>query len=423
MSRPSTELVVGFIPLLDCAALTVAKELGFAADEGIELTLVKESSWASIRDRLIVGHFDAAHMLGPMAVSTTLGIGHVAVPIIAPFALGLGGNAVTFSIALRDELQRHGGPTGPAPRTAEAWTSHAMAEGEALRRVVAARARTGHEPLTLGMVYPFSCHNYELRYWLAAVGIDPDRDVRLVVIPPPLLVESMRAGYIDGFCVGEPWNSVAVEADVGVIAFPTTAVWRLSPEKVLGCRSDWADRHEEELAALLRALYRASEWCERSENHGELAQLLADPHYIGAPRDLLHRALTGVVALGHHSPAVPLDDFHVSVRQAATFPWVSHALWFYSQMVRWGQTHWSEAGLVAARATYRPDLYRAALAPLDLDLPTLDMKVEGDSAAPVAVPSSKGTLTLGPWGFVDGRTFDPSDLPAYLRALARPRGA
>ena len=297
-----------------------------------------------------------------------------------------------------------------------------MAEGEALRRVIATRAKAGFEPLTFGMVYPFSCHNYELRYWLAAVGIDPDMDVRLVVIPPPLLVDSMRAGYIDGFCVGEPWNSVAVEAGVGSILFPTTAVWRLSPEKVLGCRRDWATRHPEQLGALLRCLYRATEWCDRTENHGRLAEMLAEDRYVGASHELLHCALAGMLALSHDTPVVPLQDFYVPLAHSATFPWKSHALWFYSQMVRWRQTHWSEASLAMARDTYRPDLYRRALAPFDLDLPAVDTKVEAEAASAPPVASTKGTADAGPWGFVDGRTFDPSDLPGYLRALARPGG-
>ncbi len=170
---------------------------------------------------------------------------------------------------------------------------------------------------------------------------------------------------------------------------------------------------------MLRSLYRASAWCDRAENHAELAHLLAQPRYVGAPLELLHRALSGAFALSSDSPAVVLEDFHVPFAGAATFPWVSHALWFYSQMVRWGQARWSEAGLELARGAYRPDLYRRALATLDLDLPLADMKVERSSSAAVEVASSKGTLSLGATGFVDGKAFDPSDLSGYLDALAR----
>lgn len=384
-----TELVVGFIPLLDCASIAVARELGFAEREGLQLTLVRESSWANIRDRLMVGHFDAAHMLGPMAVASSLGIGHVRVPLIAPFALGLGGNAVTVSTAVRREMAQY----EPAMASGENGSAAAGVSGEALRRVVAARARSGMTPLTFGMVYPFSCHNYELRYWLAASGIDPDRDVRLVVIPPPLLNDSMMAGYIDGFCVGEPWNSVAAQAGAGSILLPTTAIWRRSPEKVLGCRADWAARHPDSLAALLRSLYRASAWCSDPANHDALATLLAEPGYVGESRELLRNALAGRPVLSKGGVPVDIEEFFVPFAHAATFPWVSHALWFYSQMVRWGQTSWSDADVELARGTYRPDLYRSALASLDVDLPAVDTRDEV---------------------FFDAKPFDPDSLRAYV---------
>jgi NitT/TauT family transport system ATP-binding protein len=374
-------IILGFIPLLDCASLIVAAERGFAAQEDLDLTLVRETSWANIRDRLIIGHFDAAHLLGPMAVASTLGIGHVRVPVIAPFALGRGGNAITASLRLWDEMERAGAAPGGHPRL----------QGTALKQVVDARNRAHLEPLTFGMVYPFSCHNYELRYWLAASGVDPNRDVRLVVIPPPFLVDALRAGQIDGFCVGEPWNSVAVNAGAGVIVTPTTAIWPMSPEKVLGCRPEWAQRHPLQLAALLRALYRASQWCEQSENHADLAQLLAQPRYVGAPAEVLRRGLDNALALRHGSPAVAIPDFYVPVARAATFPWVSHAVWFYLQMVRWRQIEFSPAHVAAACATYRPDLYRAALAHLVADIPGADVQAER---------------------FFDGAAFEASDLTA-----------
>ncbi|HWG32401.1 MAG TPA: CmpA/NrtA family ABC transporter substrate-binding protein [Steroidobacteraceae bacterium] len=374
-------IILGFIPLLDSASLVVAAERGFAAQEGIELTLVRETSWANIRDRLIIGHFDAAHLLGPMAVASTLGIGHVRVPLIAPFALGRGGNAITASLRLWEQMERAGAVPGGHPRL----------QGAALERVVAARNSAHLEPLTFGMVYPFSCHNYELRYWLAASGIDPNRDVRLVVIPPPFLVDALRAGQIDGFCVGEPWNSVAVNAGAGVIVTATTAIWPMSPEKVLGCRPEWAQRHPMQLASLLRALYRASQWCEQAENHADLAQLLAQPRYVGAPAELLRRGLENALVLRHGSPAAAIPDFYVPAARAATFPWVSHALWFYSQMVRWRQIEFSAEYVAAARATYRPDLYRAALGSVIADIPVADVQADR---------------------FFDGTLFDAGDLTA-----------
>lgn len=379
-----SSVIVGFIPLLDCAPLVVAAEKGFGADEKLDLTLVRETSWANIRDRVVVGHFDAAHMLGPLPIASTLGIGHVRMPMIAPFSLGLGGNAITVSMALWQQMHGEGTEIGIDPTV----------QGTALHHVVRARERAGKAPLTFAMVYPFSAHNYELRYWLAASGIHPDHDVRLVVIPPPLLVDAMREGQIDGFCVGEPWSSLAVSVGVGCIAVPTTAIWGLSPEKVLGCRLGWAQRYPERLAALIRALYRAAQWCDRPENHAELARLLAEPRYVGAPADILLRGLANRLRLEPGGAERQVPSFYVPYDHAATFPWVSHALWFYSQMVRWRQIEFSAQDVAQVRATYRPDLYRVALEPLGVDISAEDMKIER--------------------GFFDDRSFDAGDLPLYV---------
>jgi ABC-type nitrate/sulfonate/bicarbonate transport system substrate-binding protein len=392
-----SSVIIGFIPLLDCAPLIAAAEKGFAAAEGLDLTLVRETSWANIRDRVVVGHFDAAHMLGPMAVASTLGIGHLQVPIVAPFSLGLGGNAITVSNALWQEMAKAGAEIGADPAR----------QGIALREVVGRRERTKQPPLTFAMVYPFSCHNYELRYWLAATGIDPDRDVRLIVLPPPLLVDALREGQIDGFCVGEPWNSLAVTVGVGHIVAPTSAIWRFSPEKVLGCRLDWTQRYPQRVSALVRALYRAALWCDSSQNHVELARLLAEPRYVGAPADILMRGLANMLVLSPDGERRDVLNFYVAARHAATFPWRSHALWFYSQMVRWQQTEYSADHVERVAATYRPDLYRTALAPLRIELPQEDTKIEGghDDASD---------------GFFDRKKFDSRDLPTYLASFAKP---
>lgn len=360
------KLTVGFIPLLDCAPIVAAAEQGFAAAEGLNLRLVRETSWANIRDRLIVGHLDAAHMLGPMAVASTLGVGHLRAPVIAPFALGLGGNAITVSMPLWEQMAGEGASIGAGARV----------QGDALASVVRSRARAGHEPLTFGMVYPFSCHNYELRYWLAAVGIEPDRDVRLVVIPPPFIADAMRTGQIDGFCVGEPWSSVAAEAGVGVIVTTATAIWPLSPEKVIGCRAEWAEENRDRLDALIRALYRAALWCEDPVNHSDLAHMLGASRYIGASANLLQNALGNKLSLSAGLPPVSIPDFYFMAKHHATFPWVSHALWFYSQMLRWRQIEEAVGDIDVVRNTYRPALYRRALAPLKVDLPRADTKVE-----------------------------------------------
>jgi NitT/TauT family transport system ATP-binding protein len=360
------KVTIGFIPLLDCAPIVAAVEQGFAAAEGLDVRLVRETSWANIRDRLIVGHFDAAHMLGPMAVASSLGVGHLRAPMIAPFALGLGGNAITVSMSLWEQMSSEGASIGAGPHV----------QGKALARVLESRARAGIEPMTFGMVYPFSCHNYELRYWLAAVGIDPDRDVRLVVIPPPFIADAMRTGQLDGFCVGEPWSSVAAEAGVGVIVTTATAIWPLSPEKVIGCGAAWADQNRERLDALIRALYRSALWCEDAANRADLAHMLGASRYIGAPANLLQNALGNKLSLSAGTPPVSIPDFYFMAKHHATFPWVSHALWFYSQMLRWQQVQEAVGDIGVVRNTYRPDIYRRALAPLKLELPAADTKIE-----------------------------------------------
>jgi two-component system, oxyanion-binding sensor len=364
MSRP--RIVAGFIPLLDCATLVAAAECGFAAQEGVDLRLVRETSWANIRDRVIVGQFQAAHMLGPMVVSSSLGIGHLKVPLVAPVALGLGGNALTVSSALYQAMHPDGDDDDLDPRR----------QGAALQGVVRARAARGAAPLMLAMVYPFSCHNYQLRYWLAASGIDPDQDVRLVVIPPPLLVDALRAGQIDGFCVGEPWSSVAVAAGVGHLITTGTLIWPRSPEKVLGQRQDWAEQNPDTVAALVRAIVRAALWCEDASNHESLAQLLAGPRYVGVPAALLQSALSAAMPLRAGGDPVPVPDFLRFARDGANYPLPGHAQWFYRQMVRWRQVEDTPAAQAIADATYRPDLYRAAVRDFGLPLPSGDARTE-----------------------------------------------
>jgi two-component system, oxyanion-binding sensor len=382
-------LIIGFIPLLDCATLVAALEKGFVADEGLQVALVRETSWANIRDRLVVGHFDAAHMLGPMTLASTLGIGHLKVPIIAPYSMGLGGNAITVTKDLWQRMKHFGAAPGGDPRQ----------QATALAAVIHERAARNAPPLTFGVVYPFSCHNYELRYWLAVAGIDPDRDVRLVVVPPPLSVDALRQHQVDGYCVGEPWNSLAVAAGVGCIVTTTQAIWNNCPEKVLGCREEWAHQNPERLDALLRAMYRAAVWCEQPAHHEELASILAEPRYVGVAADVLQIGLSGHLRFEPNHDAVMPQSLGMLnfVSHHATFPWINHAAWFYSQMVRWGQVANNPALARAAYATYRPDIYRRALKPLRVQMPTSDTKREG-----------------GNDGFFDGRPFNAEALDDYI---------
>ena len=201
------ELRVGFIPLADATALLIAVDKGFCAAEGLEVELVREVSWSNIRDKLNIGLFDAAHLIAPVAIASSLGLGHIKVPIIAPVGLGINGNAITVSPALHAAITDAASGELSAP----------LVTARALARVVAERKKRGAEPLTFGMTFPFSTHNYHLRFWMAAGGVDPDEDVRLVVLPPPYMVDSLVNKQVDGFCVGAPWNSSAVDKGVGHI--------------------------------------------------------------------------------------------------------------------------------------------------------------------------------------------------------------
>jgi len=219
-------LRVGFIPLIDAAALLIAVDKGFAATEGLAIDLVREVSWSNVRDKLNIGLFDAAHLLAPLAIASSLGIGHVKMALLAPFMLGLNGNAITVSPGLYDALAS----------AADGKLDDPKVSARALARVVAGRRRTGAEPLTFGMTFPFSTHNYQIRFWMAAGGVDPDEDVQLVVLPPAYMVDSLSSHQVDGFCVGAPWNSIAVQLGIGRILHFGCEIFARAPEKVLAVR-------------------------------------------------------------------------------------------------------------------------------------------------------------------------------------------
>ncbi|MCG5481954.1 MAG: ABC transporter substrate-binding protein, partial [Ensifer alkalisoli] len=261
----TADITLGYMPLFDSAVLIAAVEKGFAGDEGLSVQLVRETSWANIRDRIAVGHFQAAHMLAPMPIASNLGLTPLSLELVAPFALGLGGNAVTVSRALWGRMFAEGAGPGTDP----------SANGTALGHVVENRRAAGEPPLRFAVVHPFSGHNYELRYWLAACGVDPETDVEIVMVPPPLMADALATGAIDGFCAGEPWNSVAIADGAGRIVTTKASIWRLSPEKVLGVSARFAAENRPALDALLRALYRSSIWCGDSANHEELAALMS----------------------------------------------------------------------------------------------------------------------------------------------------
>lgn len=391
---------IGFLPLVDAVLPIIAHEFGLAEAEGIVITLVKDSSWATARDRLIYGATDAAHLLAPLAIATTLGLDRPAVAIQAPFMLGLNGNAITFS-----------------PRVAALIGPHAINDVTATGKAFAALARqellAGHK-LRLAVVHRYSSHNYMLRYWLAASGCDPDRDVDIVVVPPPFVAEALASGEIDGSCVGEPWNSVAVDRGVGVIAAATARIWSRGVEKLLALRHTTLTERADDVAALIRALHEAGKAVVDPAHRAIIAGILARPEYLDQPAHLITHALSNQLVLRQNMAPQTISDFLMLHREAANFPWRSQAMWLYSQMVRWGHAALEPAGFEAAASVFRPDIYRAALAKTDAILPGASTKVEGAIKHPMGASSVSGRLILGPDRFFDGRLFDPDRAEEYL---------
>jgi nitrate/nitrite transport system substrate-binding protein len=412
LEQPNVKL--GFIALTDCAPLVVAQELGYFSHEGLDVTLSREASWANVRDRLAAGLIDGAHMLGPMAVAQSLGLGGERTPIVAPMALNLNGSAITVSAAVAQSL-RALDPTGMAmrPRTAKG-----------LRRLIDQRRVQGLAPLTFAVVFPYSIHNYELRYWLAAGGVHPDRDIRLTVVPPSRLVDKLAAGEIDGFCVTAPWNGLAVSEGIGEIMLYASEWWGATPDKVFGLARGWAERRPKTVRALMRALLRAAAWADAPEHRAEVAALLSRPEFVGAPEAVLRLSLLGSPPLAPGRPGDSSADYIVFHRYAASFPWRSHALWFLTQMIRWGQAPRS-ADFAAAAAVYDPDLLREVAAEVGQTAPTIDMKTEGGHRRPWTLEQATAPLSMAADAFFDAAAFDPSQPLAYVDAfaLARPASA
>jgi ABC-type nitrate/sulfonate/bicarbonate transport system substrate-binding protein len=401
---------LGFIALSDCAPLVVAAEKGLFEAESLSVELSREASWANVRDKVAAGLLDGAHMLGPMAIAQSLGFGGEMTPMAVPMALNLNGSAITVSRAVAQAM-RALDPTGMASRPHSARGLAALLER---------RRAEGASPLTFAVVFPFSIHNYELRYWLAAGGVHPDHDIRLTIVPPPRMVEKLAAGEIDGFCVGAPWNGLAVDRGLGEIILYASEWWGAAPDKVFGVTADWARRNPETLKALVRALLRACAWADAPENRTELAAILARTEYVGAPEEILRLSLAGSPPFAPGEAAGESLDYIVYQRYAAGFPWRSHAQWFLSQMIRWGQAP-RTADFAAAAQVYRPDIFREAAAEVGQGAPLIDLKPEGVHAAAWTLREATAPLAMVADTFVDGGVFDPLRPLDYVDGFALAR--
>nr|WP_211483611.1 ABC transporter substrate-binding protein [Pontixanthobacter rizhaonensis] len=395
-------MTIGFLPLVDACLPILAKEHGFAEEEGVDVSFIRDASWATVLDRLLYGHSDAAHLVAPLAIATTLGRGRPAQPISVPFLLGLNGNAIT----LRPELSATVGTRGQMGAPA--------AVGERLRKEAVLAAKSGRK-LRFGVVHRYSSHNYILRYWLAACGIKPDQDVEIVTVAPPFVVDALGNGALDGVCVGEPYNSYAVDRGLGDIVLTTSQIWRRGVEKVLALREPVMVEKQGAVEALIRAMRKAGAHFIDPANWEENAHILARADYLDGDPKPIQRALSDRLVLSQGQPPEVFSDFMFQHSEAANFPWISQARWLYSQMLRWDSMEYDPSEAEAATRVFRPDIYRSAIRGTGDDLPAANAKVEGSVQAPLGVGAEEGSITLKNNVFFDGRAFDPDELETYVQ--------
>ena len=405
------ELKFGFIKLTDMAPLAIAYEKGFFEDEGLFVTLEPQANWKVLLDRVIDGQLDGAHMLAGQPLAATIGFGTKA-HIITPFSMDLNGNGITVSNAVWAEMKKHiphkdGKPVHPI-------------KADYLKPVVEKYKADG-KPFKMGMVFPVSTHNCELRYWLAAGGIHPGyysktdtsgqilADAFLSVTPPPQMPATMEAGTIYGYCVGEPWNQQAVFKGIGVPVITDYEIWKNNPEKVFGIRADFAEQYPNTTTALVKALIRAAKWLDENNNANrmEAVKILAKPAYVGADEAVIANSMTGTFEY-EKGDKREVPDFNVFYRYFATYPYYSDAVWYLSQMRRWGQItdhkpdSWYDE---IAKKVYKPDLYLKAA-----NLLIKEGKIKAEE-----IPTGTDGYKKPQTEFIDEITFDGRKPNEYLK--------
>lgn len=364
-------LKFGFIKLTDCAPIVIAKEKGFFDDEGLQVDVVAQPNWKTLLDNVISGDLDGAHMLSGQPLAATIGFGTKA-HIVTAFTMDLNGNGITVSNNIWEKMQENDpkldSDTPPHPITADS-----------LKPIVDEKLEDG-EKLQMGMVFPTSTHNYELRYWLASADIHPgmytksdvggrtDAQVELSVTPPPMMPATLESGNIQGYCVGEPWNQQAVSKGIGVPVTTNYDIWKNNPEKVFGVSKAWADENPQTHLAVTKALIRAGKWLDAADESGQLvnreeaARILSRSDYVGADYDVIKNSMTGFFFF-QKTDKREMPEFNVFFKDYATYPWYSDGVWFLTQMRRWGQI--SEPKTKAwyidtAKSVYQPAIYLEA---------------------------------------------------------------
>lgn len=411
VEKPALKL--GFIKLTDMAPLAIAKEKGFFAEEGLNVTLEPQANWKVLLDGVIGGQLDGAHMLAGQPIAATLGLGTKA-EMIAPISLDLNGNAITLSNRVWGMIE----PT--LPKGADGKPVHPISAS--VLQPVVRKFRQEGKPFKMGMVFPVSTHNYELRYWLAAGGLNPGyylpgdvggttgADVQLSVTPPPQMPATLEAGTIEGYSVGEPWSQAAVKKKIGVPVITDDQIWHDNPEKVLGLRKDFAEKYPGTTAALLRAIIKAQQWLDADggKNRAEAVQILSRSNYVGADADVIAASMTGKFTFGPGDTR-EAKGFNVFFDRFAGYPFYSDAVWTMTQMRRWGQIsadHEDAWYAAQAKAVYRPDLYLAAAKAL----------VEKKVIPAAALPQTDGFKPVDT-GFIDHVPYDGHKPNAYIQSL------
>lgn len=406
------ELTLGFIKLTDMAPLAIAKELGYFEDEGLYVTLQAQANWKVLLDRVIGGELDGAHMLAGQPLAATAGFGTKA-ELVTPFVMDLHGNAITVSNGVWKEM------LGQLPKDASGKTVHPI-PASALKTSITA-TKTKRKLFTMGVVFPVSTHNYELRYWLAASGIHPgfytpsdnsgttDAEVILSVTPPPQMPSTLEAGTIQGYCVGEPWNQQAVAKGIGAPVITSSEIFQGRIEKVFGVTKIWATQNPNTLKALTKALIRANAWLDSANgaNRTKAVQILAKPEYVGADSAVIANSMTGhfEFAKGDVRPA---PDFNVFFNNYASYPYYSDAVWFLTQMRRWGQLDvksnaWYDS---TARQVFLPEVWRSAAEEL----------VQEGKLASKDIPTTDGYKPATK-SFIDQIEFNAKNPTDYLKSL------
>lgn len=410
------ELKFGFIKLTDCAPLVIAKEKGFFDDEGLLVEVVAQSNWKTLLDNVISGDLDGAHMLSGQPIAATLGIGTKA-PIITAFTMDLNGNAITVSNQIWEQMQDH----EPALDTPQ--PQHPIA-ADALKPI-AERYIADGKKLQMGMVFPVSTHNYEIRYWLAAAGIHPgmyttadvggrtDAMIELSVTPPPMMPSTLEAGNIQGYCVGEPWNQQAVAKGIGVPVVTNNEIWKNNPEKVFGVTAEWAEENPQTMLAVTKALIRAGKWLDEVGHDGnfvnreEACRILSRSDYVGAPYEVIKNSMTGTFVF-QKTDVQDMPDFNVFFKYHATFPWYSDGVWFLTQMRRWGQI--SEPKTAEWYAATVQDIYKPAIY---MEAAQLLIEEGFLTADEIPAPDTDGYKPATS-DFIDGKTYDGKNPLDYL---------